>query len=239
MPTTVTNTLQIPAHDGGGFSAYIAIPKGLEDGKAPVVILIQEIFGVNKEMRDKCDALAEQGYIAVCPDLFWRIEPNIQLVDSVPEQLERAFQLFGEFNIAEGIEDLKSVLSFMRVHELSNGKVGCIGYCLGGKLAYMMSTCSDIDASVGYYGVMIDTMLDQAKNITKPLMLHIAENDEFVSRESQEKIKEALRDHPHVTIHSYAGQDHAFARGNGMHYNEEAATLANGRTAEFLEKALR
>lgn len=228
--------IKIPAQDGGTFDAYIAMPA---QTPAPVIILIQEIFGVNQEMRDKCDEMAKEGYIAVCPDLFWRIEPGIQLVDAVPEQLQRAFKLFGEFNLEKGIEDLKSTLSFMREHNGSNGKVGCIGYCLGGKLAYMMATHTDVDASVSYYGVGIDGMLGRAKDIKKPILMHIAELDEFVPPEAQKKIRDGLSDHPQVTMHSYPNVNHAFARGQGMHYDEAAATIANTRTKEFLQKNLK
>lgn len=228
--------VRIPASDGGAFSAYIAMP---EVTPAPAIILIQEIFGVNQEMRDKCDDFAAQGYIAICPDLFWRIEPGIQLVDSVEEQLQHAFDLFGQFDVDAGMQDLETTLGFMRNHGDCNGQVGCVGFCLGGKLAYMMSTRTDVDASASYYGVMIDEMLDQAENITTPLMLHIAEEDEFVPKDAQAKIKEALADHPQVIIHSYEGMDHAFARGNGMHYNAGAATFANTKTAEFFAQNLK
>jgi carboxymethylenebutenolidase len=220
--------ISIPAHDGGNFSAYIALPKKTP---APCVIAIQEIFGVNQEMRDKCDALAAQGYIAVAPDLFWRIEPGIQLVDSVPEQLQRAFNLLGEFDVEKGIDDLKATLGFMRKYTGVDGKVGCVGYCLGGKLAYMMATRSDVDASVAYYGVNIENMLDE--HVGKPLLMHIAEEDQYVSKDAQEKIKAALAKNKNVTIYSYPGVEHAFARGQGMHYDEQAAQLANKRTAEF------
>ena len=223
--------VQIPAHDGGTFSAYIAMP---ETTPAPAVIMIQEIFGINQEMRDKCDDMAKKGYIAIAPDLFWRIEPGIELVDSVEEELQRAFDLFGQFDTALGVEDLQSTLGYMRGSDDCNGQVGCIGYCLGGFLAAAMAVESDVDASVSYYGVNIPSLLDRKGHITKPLMLHIAGNDEFVPAEDQLTIKDTLGDHPQVTLHSYDGLDHAFARGNGMHYNEQAANLANGRTAEFL-----
>ena len=227
--------IEIPAGDGATFNAYAALPEG---GSGPVIILIQEIFGVNREMREKCDELARQGYIALCPDLFWRIEPGIQLVDSIEEELQRAFQLFGEFDVEKGMEDLKATLTFARSYEGANGKVGCIGYCLGGKLAYMMACQSNVDASVGYYGVAIETMLDQAVNIKHPLLLHIAEEDEFVDKDAQAKIREALADHPQVTVHSYPGVEHAFARGQGMHYDADAAAQANERTAAFLKTHL-
>lgn len=222
--------------DNETFEAYIATP---DDTPAAAVIMIQEIFGVNQEMRDKCEEMADQGYIAICPDLFWRIEPGIQLVDSNPEELQRAFQLFGEFNVELGVKDLLATLKYVRGLEECTGKVGCVGYCLGGKLAYMLAAEGDLDAAVSYYGVGIEAMLDQAKQITEPLLLHIAGNDEFVPKDAQEKIIEAMKDHDTAKTYRYAGMDHAFARGQGMHYNEEAARLANSRTAEFLANHLK
>lgn len=228
--------IKITAHDGGTFNAYIARPENKT--AAPVIIVIQEIFGVNKELRDKCDALAADGYIAICPDLFWRIEPGIELTDSIEEQLHRAFQLFGEFNAEQGMKDLQSTLTRARELDGGSGPVGCIGYCLGGRLAYMMATQTDIDASVSYYGVMIETMLEQGKSVRKPLMLHIAEEDQFVPKAAQAQIKNALAGNPKITIHTYPGAEHAFARGQGMHYDAKSAKLANERTAEFLKENL-
>lgn len=231
----------IPARDSSDnratFKAYVAMPDTVES--APVVIMIQEIFGINQEMRGKCDDMAAQGYIALCPDLFWRIEPDIELVDSVPEQLERAFELFGLFDAYMGVRDLDTTLNFARTMDGANGKVGCVGYCLGGKLAYMMACDTDVDACVGYYGVAIETMLGRGNAIKAPLLLHIAEEDEFVDKNAQAKIKQALAGHDHVTTHSYAGVNHAFARGDGMHYDEAAASLANERTRAFLQTHLK
>jgi carboxymethylenebutenolidase len=232
----MNDMIKIPAHDGGAFGAYIALPAVTP---APAIILIQEIFGVNAEMREKCDDMAAQGYVAVCPDLFWRIEPGIQLVDSVPDQLQRAFGLFGEFDIDSGMADLKTTLGYLRNHKKVRGKIGCMGYCLGGKLAYMMAAQSTIDASVSYYGVGIEAMLDQAPKIKNPLLMHIASEDQFVPKDAQEKILQGLTDHPHITMHIYPGMQHAFARGQGMHYDAEAANLANQRTKEFLERNLK
>lgn len=228
--------IKIPAHDGGAFSAYISYPEGTPAG---AVIMIQEIFGVNHEMREKCDHMAAQGYVAICPDLFWRIEPGIQLADNVEEELQRAFQLFGEFDQVQGMEDLETTLGYMRNHNKCNGKVACIGYCLGGKLAYMMATDTDIDASVSYYGVGIEAMLDKTGSITKPLLIHIAGADEFVPAEAQEQIQNAMNNIESAEVYHYAGLDHAFARGNGIHYNAGAAELANGHTDEFISKALK
>lgn len=227
--------IDITAHDGGTFKAYIAYP---ETKPAPAVIMIQEIFGINEEMRKKCDDMAAKGYVAVCPDLFWRIEPGIELVDSKPAELERAFELFGLFDTGLGVKDLDATLKAMREYDACNGKVGCVGYCLGGQLAYMMATRTDVDASVGYYGVAIDTMLDETKNIKSPLLLHIAELDEFVPEAAQNKIIDHFAKNDLVTTYRYPAVQHAFARGQGMHYDESAAKLANERTAKFLSESL-
>ena len=220
----------IPAKDKGSFGAYIAMPERLP---APAIIVIQEIFGINAEMRAKCDDLAAEGFIAAAPDLFWRMEPGVQLTDKTEAEWAKAFDFFKRFDVDKGIDDLRATLHVLRGHAESTGKVGCTGYCLGGKLAYLLAARSTIDCAVSYYGVGLDELLIEAKNIKKPLMLHIAEKDKFVPPDAQKKIKDGLRHNPRVTIHSYAGVDHAFARGGGQHYDGEAAALANRRTLEF------
>ena len=232
----ITEIIKIPAHDGGAFAAYLARPDTNEN--VPGILVIQEIFGINPDMRAKCEELARQGYLAVCPDLFWRIEEGVELVDSDPGQLERAFELFGLFNEEQGLEDLKTALGYVRHHGSCNQKVGTLGYCLGGKLAYMMACHSDSDANVAYYGVTIETLLDQSEGIDSPFLMHIAEKDEFVDANAQAQIKNHFEEHDLVTLHSYAGMDHAFARENGIHFDKDAAALANGRTADFLKTHL-
>jgi carboxymethylenebutenolidase len=228
--------ITLAAKDGGSFTGYIAMPAKLP---APAIILAQEIFGVNRVMRDKCDAFAEQGYVAVCPDLFWRLEPGIELDDRKPDELQRAFDLFGKFDVETGIEDLRATLHTMKGHAECTGKVGVVGYCLGGKLAYLMACRSNIDASVGYYGVGLQDMLEEAENISHPLMLHIAEEDKFVPPEAQEKIRASLSKNKHVTLHSYPGCDHAFAREGGDHFDAHNAKIANERTYDFFARTLR
>ncbi len=225
----------IRAADGGSFSAYLATPKS---GKGPGIVLIQEIFGVNKVMRDLADGFAAQGYTVMCPDLFWRQEPGVQITDKSEAEWKKAFQLMQGFNTDKGIDDLKATLATLRKHQACTGKVGSIGYCLGGKLAFLMATRSDSDANVGYYGVGLQDSLGEAKNIKKPLLLHIAEKDQFVPPEAQKKVIEALKGNKLVIIYTYPGADHAFARIGGQHYDKKAADLANQRTAEFLKKHL-
>ncbi len=229
--------IKITAPDGGSFSAYLALPA---QTPAPGIVLIQEIFGVNKVMRDLADGFAAQGYAVACPDLFWRIEPGVQITDQSQAEWNQAFALMNKFlpEFATGVGDIQATISHLRGMGECSGKVGTVGYCLGGSLAYATSFFTDSDASVGYYPVQIDDYLPQVPNIKKPLMLHIAEQDGFCPAESQAKIKEALATNALCTAHSYAGVDHAFARKGGANYNAAAAKQANERTAAFLKQNL-
>lgn len=231
----MSERIQIASRDGGQFAGYLARPKS---GKGPGVIVIQEIFGINANVRAVADRLADEGFVALAPDLFWRQEPGVDLNSQTEEGWKRAMELYQGFDVDKGIEDLIATLDHLRKLDGVNGKVGCQGYCLGGLLAYLMATRSDIDAAIGYYGVGIDGKLDEAKNIRKPLMLHIAQADAFVDATAQKKIHDALDGNPNVVIHDYPGMDHAFTRLNGQHYNKEAADLANGRSLDFLRKHL-
>jgi carboxymethylenebutenolidase len=190
-------------------------------------------------MRDLCDYFAEQGFVAVCPDLFWRIEPGVDITDKTDEEWQKAFDLMGKFDVDQGVEDLRSTLAFVREFDATTGKAGSVGYCLGGKLAYLMATRSDSDANVGYYGVGIAEILGEAQHISAPLILHVATEDGFVGKDEQAKMHEALDPHPQVTLHDYDGCDHAFAREGGAHYDAEAAKQANQRTLDLFNRALR
>lgn len=227
--------ISIQASDGGTFSAYLAKPAM---STAPGIVLIQEIFGVNKEMREKADHFAEAGFVVTCPDLFWRQEPGIQLTDQSQGEWDKAFALYQGFHEARGVQDLISTLFHLRSLPECQGSVGTVGYCLGGKLAYLMATRSDADCSVSYYGVGIEGALEEAAAILRPLLLHIAEEDQFVSKEAQAEVKGALSASAYVTIHSYPGVDHAFARKNGTTFSQNAADLANQRTHAFLKEHL-
>ena len=221
----------------GSFGTYLAKPAS---GSGPGLVVIQEIFGVNRVMRDLCDAFAAQGYVAACPDLFWRIEPGVQLTDKTKEEWDRAFGLMNKFlpDFEKGVGDLKAAMTRLRGMEGCTGKVGCVGYCLGGSLAYSMACQSDSDASVGYYPVQIDDYLDYAHYIKNPAMFHIAEKDSFCPPESQAKIAAAFATNDRITLHTYPGVDHAFARAGGQNYDAAAAKRADARTAEFFKKHL-
>jgi carboxymethylenebutenolidase len=228
--------ITIAATDGSGsFSAYLVEPKTKPAG---TVVVIQEVFGVNKAMRDAAAWVADMGFIAVRPDLFWRIEPGVDITDKTEAEMKKAFELFGTFDHAKGIEDLKATAAAAHKLPGSNGKVATMGYCLGGQLAFMMAEQSDVDANISYYGVGLDNLLGDLGKITRPLILHIADKDEFFPPEGRAKVVEAVKGHRQIAAHVYPGADHAFARVGGVHWDGRSATIANGRSAEALVTAL-
>lgn len=231
MSETVRITTLDEADD---FDAYIARP---ESEPKSAIIVIQEIFGVNAGIRRKCDKLAEEGYLALAPDLFWRIQRGVELDPDIEPEFERALELMGKLNQDAAIRDIEASIKYART-QTETGKVGAVGYCLGGRLAYMTAARTDADATVGYYGVGIDGLLREKDAIAHPLMLHIPTEDGFVDKETQAKMHEGLDDHPKVTLYDYEGLDHGFATEFGKRRDEEAAQLADKRTAEFFARHL-
>jgi len=230
----MSETLTITTPDGD-FAAYVARPQA---ENAPAIVVIQEIFGVNKVMRDIADGLASQGYVAIVPDLFWRIEPGIDITDQSEAEWKRAFELFNAFDVDSGVSDIAATINTARTLPGVNGKVGAVGYCLGGLLAFLTATRTDADAAVSYYGVGLEKHVGEAEKLAHPLLMHIAEKDQFVPPEAQQVILNALKDHPQIEVHTYAGRDHAFAREGGAHYDAADAAKANGRSLTFFQKAL-
>lgn len=227
-----TNTL-IPTLDGSGeIPAYVARPTGTPRG---AIIVIQEIFGVNPGIRKKADDWAAQGYLAVAPDVFWRQEPGLEFDPDVPEQFNAAVGYMMKHDFDEGIKDVEALIHWIR-REAGVPKVGLMGFCMGGRVAYMAAARTDVDASVGYYGVAIDRMLGEKHAIANPLLLHVPTADGFVPADVQKAMHEGLDDHPKVTIHDYEGLDHGFADEGGKRRDEAGAALADKRTAEFFAR---
>nr|WP_106640693.1 dienelactone hydrolase family protein [Allosphingosinicella vermicomposti] len=217
------------------FNAYLSQPHGTPRG---AIVVIQEIFGVNEGIRCKCDSWASQGYVAIAPDLFWRLEPGVELDADIPEEFKHALNLMSQFDQDGAIRDIEATIRAARTRLSSRGKVGIVGYCLGGRLAYMAAARTDVDASVGYYAVGLDDLLDESHAIAKPLLLHIAGADHFVDVQTQKKMHEALDNHPRVTLIDYPAEDHGFAAEIGKRRSEEAAQRADGHTRAFFSEHL-
>lgn len=230
-----TTNSQIPTLEGDAqIPAYVTRPQGTPKG---AVIVIQEIFGVNPGIRKKADHWAAKGYLAVAPDVFWRQEPGVELDSDVPEQFQKGVELMMKHDFDLGIRDVEAVIHWIRRQE-GVPKVGLVGYCMGGKVAYMAAARTDLDAAVGYYGVGIDQMLNESHAIAKALLLHVPTADGFVPPEAQKAMHKALDDNPHVTLYDYEGLDHGFAAEHGVRRDEAAAQLADSRTEAFFAQQL-
>jgi carboxymethylenebutenolidase len=231
----VGDSINVAAIDGSGsFSVYRALPAGTPKA---AIIVIQEIFGVNAGIRQKADDWAALGYLALAPDMFWRFAPGYDVSPDVPEQMAEAFEVRKKFNPDKGIEDVEAVIRAARAL-MTGGKVGIVGFCMGGRVSYLAATRTDVDASVSYYGAGIDASLNEAHAIAKPLLLHFAGEDHFIPPETVASIHAALDGNRHVTIHEYPGVDHGFATTSGKRRVDAAAEQADNRTKAFFETHL-
>ena len=220
----------------GSFGAFIARPAVMP---APAIVVIHEVFGVNADMRQSCEELAAQGYLAVCPDLFWRIEPGLAMTDRTAAELARAAELYAAFNLDTGVIDIAATIDAVRRMPECTGKVGVVGYCLGGLLSFLTSARIGADAAVAYYPGNADRHLDEASGVENPLIVHLAGEDEYIGKPAQRQIREALEHRAQVQVYGYPGCGHAFARHRGIAYDPAAAALAKGRTADFLASHLK
>ncbi len=221
----------------GSFDCYVARPDVV--GTYPVIIVLQEIFGVNEGIRSIADSYAAKGYIAVAPDLFWRAEPGLSLSEAVESDVAKAFSLYQSYDFDKGVQDIAATISAARTLEGASGKVGVTGYCLGGLMTYLSAARTDGDAFAAYYGGGTDQYLAEARNIGAPIIYHLAGADDYLKPDAQEQIKAALADKQDAEVHIYPGCDHAFARPGGSHHDAAATQLANSRTDEFFARTLR
>src|SRR5271156_6007658 len=232
---TMNDRITIEGREGT-FGAYVARPKTLP---APAVVVLHEVFGVNADIRKTCDELAEQGFVAVAPDLFWRQEPGVDLsVNSEPDW-QHGLRLNQAYDRDAGARDVKDTANVVAKLPECTAKVAVLGYCLGGLMTFLTAVRYGVDAFVAYHGGDTEKYLGEVDGLHAPLLMHLAEEDEFISKPAQAEIKTALAGKPNATVYSYPGQLHAFTRINGAHFNAAAAALANGRTSEFLNQQLR
>lgn len=231
MPMIEIDTLEGDAQ----FPGYLAEPSS---PPSAAIVVIQEIFGVNEGIRRKCDEWASKGYLAIAPDLFWRIEQGVELDPDNQQEFQHGVEVMMKFDQDTGIRDLEATIRAARTRLQGGTKVGCVGYCLGGRLAFMTAARTDIDASVSFYGVGLDNLLREKHGISRPLVLHIAGADHFVPPEQQQAVHAGLDDHPLVTIYDYPGEDHGFATEMGARRSEAAKQLADQRTGDFFAQHL-
>ena len=228
--------IDIKAHDGGSFGAYVSTaPKDTRGG--PGIVLIQEIWGVNQHIRDVADQYAMDGFTVFAPDVFWRQQPRVDLGYNEVDN-PKAFALMGALDRLNAVKDLASTACALRAHSASVGRVASVGFCMGGMLSYLCAASGSVDAAVCYYGGGIHTMLDRAPDVNVPMLMHFAEKDGHISMSAVASIQAAFKGRDEVRIDVYPDVDHGFnCWGRGL-YNQKAAALARGRSLAFLAKTI-
>ncbi len=219
--------IRVPNAAGSEMSAYMALPKS---GRGAGVVVLQEIFGVTPAMKEICDFLAKRQFTAICPDLYWSVQPDAVIPES---DAETGRGLRQKVDDAKVVADIGAAVEFLRKHPACTGQVGVVGYCWGGLLAYLTATEKKADAAVCYYGVGIQNHLDKAKNIECSMLLHYAGQDAYAGPEVAAQVKAALNPKK-TTVFEYPNAGHAFARPGGAHYHHPSADLADMRTLSFL-----
>ena len=219
----------------GDFSAYVARPVAKV---APAVLVLHEVFGVNADIKQTCDELAAQGFLAIAPDLYWRQEPGVSLSMWSDEEWKKGLALYSAYDRNQGVKDIMVTVEAARRMPGSSGKVAVMGFCLGGLMAFLTNARGEVDSAVAFHGGDTEKYLDESAAIKAPLLMHLAEEDEFISKDAQAAIKVSLADKSNVVIYSYPGCNHAFARHTGLHFNPAAAAQAYARTWRFLRESL-
>ncbi|HKD65582.1 MAG TPA: dienelactone hydrolase family protein [Candidatus Binataceae bacterium] len=227
-------TLRITASDGGVFEGYLALPAA---GSGPGLVLAQEIFGINRHMREVADLYAEEGYAVLAPDLFWRLAAGIELgYEGV--DLERAFSFHERFGIGQGVHDINDAIRTLRGRPECNGKVGVLGFGLGGRLAYLAAARLKIDVAVSYYGMELEEHLEEARSVHCPIIFHFGAEDGYTPTAAREAVRRAFAARDDAEIYVYAGADHGFNNPSRGAFNKSAAALAHSRTIGLLHRVV-
>ncbi len=230
-------SITLIAEDGHRLSAYRAAPKGTPRGG---IVVIQEIFGVNDYIKGVCERLAKLGYVALAPDLYWRLEPGIAIDEKEPGGLQKAFDNVGKLDFAKAGDDAVAALEHLRaLPEVAGGRAGIIGFCLGGGISYMVAALSDPVTCVSYYGSAVPNALELAGQVKGPILFHFGGADDYIPAEKQQAVREAFAQNQQAEFHVHEGAGHAFDNHNAaMFHHERAAREAWAQTVEFLKRTL-
>ena len=230
---TTSKWIDIQADDGQ-FQAYLALPRG---GKGPGIVLLQEIFGVNEHVRNVADQYAADGYMVLAPDLFWRSAPRIEL-GYEGEDLQSAYTLMQACDVALAQSDITATTRALRALPGVGSKIAALGYCFGGRLAYLTGASGDVDAAIAYYGGGIQNDLERADGVKVPLLLHFGGQDSHIPTDAVKQIAERFDDNPDVEIHVYPDAGHGFNCSHRASYHQRSAALAHGNSLIFLSENL-
>ena len=231
-----SKTATITAHDGGTFSGYLALP---ESGRGPGIVVIQEIFGITRYLREACDRLAKLGYVALAPDLYWRIQPGTDLDEQQADALPNAFGMMQKLDWAQAVDDAIATVEHLRAQPETGGRAGILGFCLGGGISYFVAAQDSPDTCVSYYGSAVPDALHIAGEVHCPILFHFGTADEYIPAEKREAVVNAFASHTDHEVHVHEGAGHAFDNWNAaMFHHAEAAAEAWPQTVAFLQRTL-
>lgn len=216
-----------------GFEGYLALPP---TGRGPGLVLWQEIFGVNAHIRAVARQYALDGFVVLAPDIFWRQAPRVDLGYDGADR-ERAFSLMQGYASEQARSDIGAAVQALRQRPEVSGGVGSIGYCMGGRLAYLSAATAGVDAAVAYYGGGIHAQLDLAAGIGCPVQFHYAERDDHIPLDAVERVRQAMQG-KQAEVHVYPGAQHGFNCWARASYDAASAALAHGRALAFLARVL-
>jgi carboxymethylenebutenolidase len=216
--------IRIEAREGGEYEGYLSLPPS---GRGPGLVLFQEIFGVNRHIRAVADQYALCGFVVLAPDLFWRQAPRVEL-GYAGADYEKARSLMGGLSPAHAIADIGTSVQALRGRPESGGKVGAVGYCMGGRFAYFAAATAGVDAASCFYGGAIQDNLDKAGAITCPIQFHYGERDQVIPAAARDKVAAAMAGKP-AEIFVYPA-DHGFNCWERGSYEPRSAALAHART---------
>lgn len=229
-----TRWIEIDAGGGERYDGYLALPRA---GKGPAVIIVQEIFGVNAHIRSVAEQYALAGYVALAPDIFWRTERRVELGYEGADR-DKGLALLKSLDVERTVADLGAAAKTLRALPETAGKMGAVGFCFGGQLAYLMAARGTTDAAVSYYGGGIQNKLDEAANVRVPILFHYAEHDSSIPPTAVAQVKQQFAGQANAQFFDYPGVGHGFNCSDRSAYDQHASALAHGRTLTFLSQHL-
>jgi carboxymethylenebutenolidase len=233
--TQPERTELIPTHDGGQMPAFVARPPS---GRGPGLVVLQEIFGVTDYIKRRTRDLANLGYVAVAPQLYWRLGPDIQTPENTPEGLQQAFGYMQRLDQPQAVDDAVAALEHLRSLPETGGRAGVLGFCMGGRLAYEVAAAADPDTVVCYYGSGIGNRVEAAARISSPILFHFGDNDQYLPLEEAHRVRDTFASRPDAEVHLHAGAGHAFDNPSPMWHHKGASEEAWPQTAAFLRRYL-
>jgi carboxymethylenebutenolidase len=234
MPNPDTREI-VTTHDGGQMPAFVARPPA---GRGTGLVILQEIFGITEYIKQRARDLAALGYVALVPELYWRLGSDVELPENTPEGLQQAFGYMQRLDEPQAVDDSAAALEHLRRMPETAGRAGALGFCLGGRLAYKLAVAADPDAVVSYYGSGIGAELESAGEVRGPILFHFGESDQYLPLEESSRIRDAFAARSDAEVHLHSGAGHAFDNPSPMFHHAAAAEEAWPQTAAFLRRYL-